>query len=99
MLKGWGAEFQRQALKAVSQELDGRGGGHRRNSLRYSYNAGSAGLVRGTGHPTRSWGVSFGVAMSGEPVSRGDSGRLCVRRTPREIAGKVRGKGGLGGCV
>ena len=35
--------------------LDGRCGGHRRGSPRYSYNAGSAGLVNGTGYPTRSW--------------------------------------------
>jgi hypothetical protein len=36
---------------------DGRGGGHHRGSPRYSYNAGSAGLVHETGYPTHSWGV------------------------------------------
>ena len=44
----------RKALKAVSQVADGRVGDHRRSSLLYSYNAGSAGLVNGTGYPTRS---------------------------------------------
>jgi hypothetical protein len=44
-----------------SQVRDGRGGGHRRSfpSLLRAYNAGSAGLVDGTGYPTRSWGVGF----------------------------------------
>jgi hypothetical protein len=56
----------RKALKAVSQVADGLVGDHRRSSLLYSYrdhrrssllysyNAGSAGLVNGTGCPTRS---------------------------------------------
>ena len=51
----------RKAHKAVSQMSDGRVGDHRRSSPRYSYNAGSAGLVNGTGYPTRSLGVIFGV--------------------------------------
>jgi hypothetical protein len=34
--------------------LDGRVGGHRRGSPRYSYNAGSAGLVDGAGYPASS---------------------------------------------
>jgi hypothetical protein len=51
----------RKAHKAVSQMRDGRVGDHRRSSLRYSYNAGSAGLVNGTGYLTRSLGVIFGV--------------------------------------
>ena len=48
---------------AVSQVLDVRVGRRvrRRSSLRYSCNAGSAGPVAGTCHPTRSWGVVFGV--------------------------------------
>jgi hypothetical protein len=32
-----------------------------RSSLHYFYNAGSAGLVDGTGYPTSSWGVVVGV--------------------------------------
>jgi hypothetical protein len=60
-----------KALQAVSQVLDGRGGGDGRSSLCHCY-ASSAGLVvGGTGHPTRSRGVGFCVAMFGEPVSRG----------------------------
>jgi hypothetical protein len=37
--------------------LAARVGGHRRGSPRYSYNAGSAGLVDGAGYPAREWGV------------------------------------------
>ena len=40
---------------------DGRGGGDRRGSPRYSYNADGAGLVNETGYPTRSWGGVLGV--------------------------------------
>jgi len=48
-------------LKAVRQVRDGRVGGHRRrSSLRYSYNAGCAGVVGfegGTDYPACDWGV------------------------------------------
>ena len=50
----------RKALKAVSQVLDGRVGGYRQGSPCYSYHAGSAGLVDGTGYPICSWGMIFG---------------------------------------
>ena len=50
-----------QAHDLMSQVLDGRAGGDRRGSPRYSYSAGSAGLVDGTGYPTSSWGVVVGV--------------------------------------
>ena len=49
----------RKALKAVSQMRDNRARDHRQSFLRYSYNAGSAGLVDGTGYPTRGWCVGF----------------------------------------
>jgi hypothetical protein len=58
----------RKALKALSQVLDGRVGDYRRSSPRYSYSAGSAGLVYGTGYPTRSWGVVFGVRQVWQDV-------------------------------
>jgi hypothetical protein len=60
--------------KAVSQMLDGRVGDHRRSSLRYSYNAGSVGLVDGTGYPACSSGVIVflvNFASSSWPPSRG----------------------------
>jgi hypothetical protein len=44
-------------LGAVSRLLAARVGGHRQGSPRYSYNAGSVGLVNGAGYPARSWGV------------------------------------------
>jgi len=49
----------RKALRPVSQVLDGRVGGHRRGALRYSYTAGSAGLVDGTGYTACDWGVGL----------------------------------------
>jgi hypothetical protein len=49
----------RRCQPGARRAVDGRDGGHRRNSLCYFYNAGSAGLVDGTGYPTRSWGVGF----------------------------------------
>ena len=43
----------------------------RRSSPRYSYNAGSAGLVDGAGYPGRTWGVVFlFLARFGEKASR-----------------------------
>jgi hypothetical protein len=47
----------RKALRAVSRMLDGRPGGRRRGRPRYSNNAGSAGIVDGTGYPTSSFTV------------------------------------------
>ena len=49
----------RKAQKAVSQMRDGRVGDRRRGRPRYSYNAGMAGVVGGTGYPTRRAGVIF----------------------------------------
>ena len=47
------------SLNAVSQMRDGRVGDYRRGSPRYSHNAGSAGLVNGTGYPASKCGVDF----------------------------------------
>jgi hypothetical protein len=60
----------RKALKAVSQVLDGRVGGHRRRSLRYSYNAGSAGLMSGARYPACDWGVGSFLFFWQDLVSR-----------------------------
>jgi hypothetical protein len=46
----------RKAVRAVSRMLDGRAGGRRRGRPRYSYNASRAGVVGGTGYPTRAEG-------------------------------------------
>ena len=61
---------QLEALKTVSQVLDGRFRDHRRRSPRYSYNADSAGLVDGSDYPACDSGVGF-VAKFCEKVSRG----------------------------
>jgi hypothetical protein len=49
----------RKALRCCQQSkmLAARVGGHRRGSPRYSYNAGSAGLVDGAGYPAHIWVV------------------------------------------
>jgi hypothetical protein len=44
----------RKAVRAVSRMRDGQAGGRGRGRPLYSYNAGSAGTVRGTGYPTSS---------------------------------------------
>jgi hypothetical protein len=49
----------RKAVRAVSQMCDGRAGGRRRGRPRYSFNAGSAGFVNGTGYPTCQGCVGF----------------------------------------
>ena len=69
----------RKALKAFSQMLDGRVGGDRRGSPRYSYNADSAGLVNGTGYSTCSWGVAFGVRGTRRSSSIQDDYVACIR--------------------
>jgi hypothetical protein len=50
----------RKAPRAGSRMRDGPVGGHRRGRPRYSYNAGIAGLVEGTGYPARKGGACFG---------------------------------------
>ena len=44
---------------------DGRGGDRRRGRPRYSYNAGRAGVVGGTGYPTRRAGVILFLLVTG----------------------------------
>ena len=55
----------RKAVTAVSHMRDGRGGDRRRGRPRYSYNAGMAGVVGGTGYPTRRAGVIFFLLVTG----------------------------------
>jgi hypothetical protein len=52
-------------VTAVSQMRDGRGGDRRRGRPRYSYNAGRAGVVGGTGYPTRRAGVIVFLLVTG----------------------------------
>jgi hypothetical protein len=68
---------------AVSQMLDGRGEEHRRSSLRYCYNAGSVGLVEGTGYPACKFCMIFFCSIIAR-WPRGGPGALSQGERERE---------------